>query len=153
MASTSLMRSRPQLPQQERLVAALIYFGALLLLAWYLNGVLWPPYGIEGLWFYAAAAALLLGEFILEPFFTTPADVIGNGVAVLLAAATASLEGAEVSPDAAATGRLVVMVIAGTLICLAVVAIAFKDETGPRARVAEGSTAIVSRVGSSALGL
>jgi uncharacterized protein len=147
MAPARLLRPRAQLPQQERLVAAIAYFGALLLLGRYLNGAFWPPYGIDGLWFYSAAAALLLGEFILEPFFTTPADAIGNGLAVLLAAATASLQGADVSHEAATTGRLIVMLAAGVLIAVAVLAIAFKDAGGARGRLAAASTALASRLG------
>jgi hypothetical protein len=148
MTPAGVLRRKARLPQQERLVAALVYFGVLLLLGHYLDGTWWPPHGIDGLWFYSAAAALLLGEFILEPFFTTPADVIGNGLAVLLAAATASLEGADISQHAETTGRVVVMLAAGVLILLATLAIAFKDASGTRVRLAGAATAFVGRVGS-----
>jgi hypothetical protein len=77
--------SRTALPQQLRLLSAAIYFVALLALAKYLNGTFWPPYGIDGLWFYAAAAALLLGEFALEPFFTRPVDALASALTILIA--------------------------------------------------------------------
>jgi hypothetical protein len=105
-------RARSALPQQWRLAAAIIYFVAVLGLAQYLNGQFWPPYGLEGLWFYSAAAALLVGEFVVEPFFTRPADAIANGLAVLIAAVTVSLNGADISHHAASVGRVVVIVVA-----------------------------------------
>lgn len=138
---------RTGLPQQYRLIAALGYVVALLCLARYLNGTFWPPYGLSGLWFYAAAAALLLGEFLLEPFFTRPADAIASSVAIAIAAATASLTGAEVSQHAVHVGRAVVIGLAGALIAVAIVAIVFKDAGGRKESVAEAATFVVARLG------
>lgn len=139
--------TRSQLPQQWRLAAALAYMLALLGLARYLNGTFWPPYGLDGLWFYAAAAALLLGEFLLEPFFTRPADALANAVAVLIATATVSLDGADIPLSDAQAGRNVAIVVSCVLIALAVAAIALKD-TGGRVRSVAGlSAAIVARLG------
>jgi|SRR5579859_6789721 len=47
-----------------------------------------PPTSDKGLWFYSALAALLLGNLILSPFFTKPADAISyavTGIVALLA--------------------------------------------------------------------
>jgi hypothetical protein len=72
--------------QRGRLVAAAAYLSLILLVgAWALRWA-WRPLGIRGLWFYSAAATLVLGEFILEPFFTRPADALANGSALLLTA-------------------------------------------------------------------
>lgn len=140
-------RVKPRLSQQQRLTAAVLYFVALLALSTYLTGSLWPPYGIDGLWFYSAAAALLLGEFVLEPFFTRPADALASGLAILLAASTVSLDRAEISATAAKWGRLGVICAALVIIALAVVAIAFKDTMGKRQRAAEVATSAVAHVG------
>lgn len=88
--------SRRGLPQALRLTAAAVYVGYLLGLGLYLNDSLPPPFGLTGLWFYAAFAAIVLGDFIIEPFFTKPADALANAVAVLVAASV-SLNGAVVS--------------------------------------------------------
>src|SRR5947209_18216242 len=114
---------RTGLSQQWRLVSAIAYFVALVVLARYLNGQFWPPYGLEGLWFYSAAGALLIGEFVLEPFFTRPADAIASGLAILIAAGTASLNGAGVSQNAARTGRTIVIVLPAFVVASAVVAV------------------------------
>jgi hypothetical protein len=140
-------RIRAGLPQQTRLLAAVIYLIGLLCLARYLNGTFWPPYGLTGLWFYSGAAALLLGEFLLEPFFTRPADAIANGIAVLIAAATVSLEGAEVSHHAARTGRLVIIVVGASIVAGGLLAVAFKDSRGFLGSMASTAAAITSRVG------
>ncbi len=47
-----------------------------------------PPTSDKGLWFYSALASLLLGNLILSPFFTKPADAISyavTGIVALLA--------------------------------------------------------------------
>jgi len=99
--------SRRGLPQALRLTAAAVYVGYLLGLGLYLNDSLPPPFGLTGLWFYAAFAAIVLGDFIIEPFFTKPADALANAVAVLVAASV-SLNGAVVSAsrrESLAAGR------------------------------------------------
>jgi hypothetical protein len=135
------------LPQSRRLAAAVIYFVALVLLAHYLNGSFWPPYGLDGLWFYAAAAALLLGEFVLEPYFTRPVDALASGLTIVIAAATASLEGADVSDNAVRVGRIAVIGSAAAIVVVAVLAISFKDAPGRRGAIARASATFVGRVG------
>lgn len=147
MPAVAARNIRSRLPQQTRLLAAVLYFVMLLCLARYLNGTFWPPYGLDGLWFYSAAAALLMGEFVLEPFFTRPADAIANGIAVLIAATTVSLADAEVSDEAAQAGRLGLIVVAATVVVVASLAIAFKDSAGTLGRLAVAATAVASRLG------
>jgi hypothetical protein len=139
--------ARVSLSQQRRLVAALAYFAILLVLARYLNGTFWPPYGLAGLWFYSAGAALVLGEFLLEPFFTRPADALASAVTVLVAAATASLSGSQISAHAARTGRDVVLGLAIALIALAILAIALKDAGGAAGVTAKWATTVVGTLG------
>jgi len=50
---------------------------------------------LTGLWFYSAAAALVLGAFVLEPFFTRPADALANVSALLLTVVAVTPEGGK----------------------------------------------------------
>lgn len=71
--------------QRTRLVILgvyiLILFGAsnLALGSWF------PPTSEKGLWFYSGLAAILLGNLLVTPFFTKPADAISYSVAALVA--------------------------------------------------------------------
>lgn len=121
----------------------------LLVLAKYLNGTVLPPFGISGLWFYAAFAALLLGDFLIEPYFTRPADAIANGVALLIAVSAVSGTGADVSAAALETGRILFLVYGFVIVALAIIAIGLKDQTGSGGLVARYSTSTVARIGSS----
>src|SRR6185437_6381959 len=98
-------RSRT-LSQKARLAAALVYTVLLLFLARYLNGSFLPPYGLHGLWFYSAAAALLIGQLLVEPFFTRPAEALANGIAIVIASVTVALDTAEIDLGVARTGRV-----------------------------------------------
>jgi hypothetical protein len=50
-----------------------------------------PPTSDKGLWFYSALAALLLGNLILSPFFTKPADAISYAVTGIIALLATSI--------------------------------------------------------------
>lgn len=141
------MGSRRSLDQARRLGVAVSYVGALLLLSLYLNGGLLPPFGLEGLWFYAAFAALILGELLIEPFFTRPADALANATALLIAVATVSLTTADVAEATARSGRLGLLLYGLLVIGLASTAVVLKDSTGHAASIAAGATALVGRLG------
>jgi uncharacterized protein len=128
------------------LVIAAIYLGLLLLLGLFLNGG-FPPFGVTGLWFYSAFGALILGEFIIEPFFTRPADALANSIALILACAAVSLNGVEVSHEAASTGRLLYVLYGVALVGLAVVAISLKDRVDRLGSAAAWSARVVGRIG------
>ena len=70
MASPRRAPARTALSQPVRLAIAIAYALLLLLLGVYLNGRFLPPFGLPGLWFYSAFGVLILGEFVIEPFFT-----------------------------------------------------------------------------------
>jgi hypothetical protein len=125
----------------------LAYAVALLVLGKYLNDSFLPPFELSGLWFYSAFAALILGEFVLEPFFTRPADALATGIAVVIGAASLSLDGAQVSMDAAETGRKAFLYGGLALIALASIAIVLKDSGGRAGSVARFATFVVGRVG------
>lgn len=139
----SIQAPRAGLSQPIRLGIAVSYVIGLLFLGLYLNGQVPPPFGLEGLWFYAAFAALVLGEFIIEPFFTRPADALANGVALLFGAASTSLAGAEIGASAASAGRKAYLALGVTVIVVAAIAVAFKDSGGRVAR-ASGIAAFIA---------
>jgi len=135
--------------QPIRVVVALGDLVLLLVLARYLNGTVLPPFGISGLWFYAAFAALLLGDFLIEPYFTRPADAIANGVALVIAVSSVASSSAQVSATALDAGRIFFLIYGFLIVGLAITAIGLKDRTGRMRLVASYSTSIISRVGSS----
>src|SRR5688572_19771986 len=139
--------SRGSLPQPKRLLAAAGYTVILLILAQALHGTFWPPFGLSGLWFYAAFGALLLGEFITEPLFTRPADALANAIALTVASASVSFGDAQVEHSPALAGRLFFMIYGALVVLLASLAIAFKDREGPAKRFAESATTIVGHIG------
>jgi hypothetical protein len=72
------------LGQKSRLIALLLYVG-LLFVASRLALSSWiPPTTQKGLWFYSGLAALLLGNLIITPYYTKPADAISNAVASIV---------------------------------------------------------------------
>ena len=135
--------------QPTRVWVAIGYVVGLLALSEYLTGQWWPPFGLTGLWFYAAFAALVLGEFLIEPFFTRPADAIANGIALLIAVASVSLNDAQVDPATAKAGRTVLFAYGLIIVGMALVAVVFKDSSGPRAGIAAAATDLVGRYGRS----
>ena len=138
---------RTSLPQPARLVAAAAYAASLMVLALYLNGTILPPFGLEGSRFYSALAALIVGEFLVEPYFTKPADAMANSVALVVACASASLAGAKIDGDAASAGRLIFVVCGLALIGLISVAIAFKDNEGRVGDLADYCRRFITTVG------
>jgi uncharacterized protein len=71
--------------QRVRLGVLLAYIGCLFLASRIALGAWVPPTSDKGLWFYSALAALLLGNLILSPFFTKPADAISYAVTGIIA--------------------------------------------------------------------
>lgn len=74
-----------RLSQQTRLAILIAYVAALLAASKFALGSWIPPTSEKGLWFYAGLAALLLGNLLLTPFYTPPADAISNAVAAVMA--------------------------------------------------------------------
>lgn len=99
-------RERP-LKQGERLVVLAVSLVLLCFACYGVSGSFLPGFDSSGLWFYSAAFGLLLGDLVVEPWYSRPADSVTNASAVLLATLTASNSGLEVSQDAFSTGRAV----------------------------------------------
>jgi len=147
MASPRRAAARTALSQPARLAVAIGYVLLLLFLGRYLNGRFLPPFGLPGLWFYSAFGVLILGEFIIEPFFTRPADALASSIALVIACASVSLTGAEITHSAAVTGRLVYVISGLLLIVLSVAAITFKDRTDRLGDLATWAASVAGRAG------
>jgi hypothetical protein len=122
---------RTTLPQQQRLLAAGVYGVGLLLLAKYLNGSILPPFGVTGLWFYSAAATIILGDLLLEPYFTRPADTLSSSIAVVIAAGTTTFDPAiAASPNTFSVGRWTLLGLGLAGIAVASLAILLRARSG-----------------------
>ena len=72
---------------RQRFFAATIYLLIILLLGLVITGDLLFIYDPSGIWnalFLATAVAVILGSYVVEPFFTRPVEVIARWIAVLL---------------------------------------------------------------------
>ena len=72
------------LGQKTRLVALFLYIALLFCASRLALGSWLPPTTEKGLWFYSGLAALLLGNLIVTPYFTSPANAISNAVASMV---------------------------------------------------------------------
>lgn len=71
--------------QQARRVGILLgELGILILISYLAFGSVLPPTGTDGFWYYAALLNLLLGNRLVTPFYSTPADSIAYAVTALM---------------------------------------------------------------------
>ena len=112
------------LSQKQRIIVAGIYLVALALIFNFIGGnfknLAWDSNIDSSIWFYAGAFMIILGTYIVEPFFTKPSDVIANSVAVLIA-----LFG--LSDKHGLIGYSFILYYATTLLLLSVFTIFLKD--------------------------
>lgn len=111
MGMVERSRTRP-LTQGERLAVLALSLVLLCIACFAVSGSFLPSVDSSGLWFYSAAFALLLGDLVVEPWYSRPADSVTNASAVLLASLTASSADLEVSANAFATGRTICIAFA-----------------------------------------
>jgi uncharacterized protein len=71
--------------QATRLYILIAYVIFLLLISYLLFGTIIPPSSEQGLWFYSCLASIILGDLLVSPYFTKPADAISNAVAAIIA--------------------------------------------------------------------
>jgi hypothetical protein len=67
-----------------RLIIMVGYVAAISLVSHSLFGQWLPTPGAKSIWYYSGIFALLLGELLLEPYFTSPTSAISNAIAVLV---------------------------------------------------------------------
>lgn len=66
--------------QSTRLFFLFLYIGLLFIVNKLTFGTWRPESGEKGLWFYTAATSILLGNFLVTPFFTKPVDALSYSV-------------------------------------------------------------------------
>ena len=77
------------LSQNQRVLVAFIYLSILVFIFKLIGGnfgnLVWNTNIDSSIWFYSGAFMIVLGAYIVEPFFTKPSDAIANSTAVLIA--------------------------------------------------------------------
>src|SRR5579872_172679 len=135
------------LSQRQRLAAAVFYLVALVGLSRYLDGSWIPALGLTGLWFYAAAAGLLLGELLIEPYFARPVDAIANAVALLIAVTLVSNSEVKAPSSIINAGRLPLQIYGIGCILLALWSAFLKDRGEFLGASARATTQVVRWIG------
>src|SRR3989344_396053 len=83
------MRMNINLSQNQRIIVASSYIVILFALFKIVGGTIgnlaWDTNIDSSIWFYSGAFMIILGAYIVEPFFTKPSDAIANSTAVLIA--------------------------------------------------------------------
>ena len=76
------------LTQNQRVIVAFAYlailFGLFNILGGDFNKLIREPGYDSNIWFYSGAFMIILGSYIVEPYFTKPSDTIANSTAVLI---------------------------------------------------------------------
>ena len=119
------------LSQRTRLIILLAYVSLLFCAAKIALGSWTPPTSERGLWFYSGLAALLLGNLIVTPFFTKPADAISYtvaGIVALLATNVWYVAGAGPFDRAV---WLITMLYVSVISASGLISIALKDSRQP----------------------
>lgn len=77
------------LSQRERVLVAILYLVILVAVYNFIGGSFDILFGSKTsdniIWFFSGALMIIMGAYILEPYFTKPSDAIANAVAVLVA--------------------------------------------------------------------
>lgn len=142
------MQNRSVPTQKWRALYLLIYLVMLVGLSRYLFGEWMPPAsGGKAVWFYGGLASLLLGNYLVTPYFSKPVDAISYSVA-----ASAALIGAEdlLHWNAQETFSFyLVMVHCGIIALVSFVAIFFRDsERDILKKIGQTSAVFASTFGS-----
>lgn len=79
----------PALTQNQRILVAFSYlailFGLFNVVGGDVESIAWKAGVDSSIWFYSGAFMIILGAYIVEPYFTKPSDAIANSAAVLIA--------------------------------------------------------------------
>jgi len=112
------------LSQNQRIATAFLYLVALFVLFKIVGGdlthLIWNTNVDSSIWFYSGAFMIVLGSYIVEPFFTKPSDAIANSTAVLIA-----LFGLSNKQDF--LGYTFIFYYAATILVLGIITIILKD--------------------------
>jgi uncharacterized protein len=140
------------LRQEARVGIAAAYVIALLWVANQVAGQLPPPLDINGLWFYTAFLPILLARFLIEPYFTRPADAVANGLGLLIGVVTLNPTGAVIPTSQLDDGRLAIGIYAGVTLAAAAAAMLGRDERSPFFGIGPHTTSLLSTFGRAEIG-
>jgi len=136
------------LGQRARLAILVLYVGGLLVASKVALGAWLPPTTERGVWFYSALAALLLGNLLVTPFFTKPADAISYSVAAALALLAANIWGTAYRNGFDRFLWSAAFVYVATVLVAGVLSIALKDAAvTPRQRFARSCFVLSDALG------
>jgi uncharacterized protein len=107
------------LSQRTRFIIMVAYIAAFCGVCYLALGSYIPPADESGLWFYAAIAALLLGGFIDQPFFTKPNDAMANAVAAAIAIVPVAVSSSNMIQGASLVRYAVLIAIVVTILASA----------------------------------
>lgn len=119
------------LSQRARLVILLLYIAALFIASKAALGTWLPPVNEKGLWFYSGLAAILLGNLLVTPFFTKPADAISNAVAAIIALLAVNVWSVQQYSGFDRSLWLTITLYSVLVLLAGIFSIAFKDSPGP----------------------
>jgi len=115
---------KPNLTQNQRISVAIVYLAILFFLFKMIGGNLtklaWDTNIDSSVWFYSGAFMIILGSYIVEPFFTKPSDAIANSTAILIALFGLSLKSNLL-------GYKYIFLFALMILILSIVSIILKD--------------------------
>jgi hypothetical protein len=72
------------LSQRQRLIVAAIYLSLLAAIYWAIQHYLLADASRAAFWFCSGVLMIVLGKYVVEPYFTTPADAVVNGIALVI---------------------------------------------------------------------
>ena len=125
------------LSQRTRLAILILYILGLLVASKLAIGTWLPPTSDRGVWFYSALAALLLGNLLVTPFFTKPADAISYSVAAVIALLAVNIWGAPQRSGFDLFLWSAALLYVATVLITGVLSIAMKDiDSTPRQKLA-----------------
>lgn len=143
------MATRPAIGQRGRLAILVAYLVGLFVASRIALGTWIPPTTQRGIWFYAALAALLLGNLLVTPFFTKPADAISYAVAAAIALLAANVLGSTAPRGFEFFIWSAAMLYVLVVLAVAILAIGFKDSPRPFARKVATSSLLLAYVAGS----
>jgi energy-converting hydrogenase Eha subunit E len=115
-----------RLSQNQRLLVSasylLILFALFKLVGGSFGNLAWDKNVDSSIWFYSGAFMIILGSYIVEPFFTKPSDAIANSTAVLIALFGLSAKDGLI-------GYTFIFYYATAVLVLSIITIWLKDKT------------------------
>ena len=131
-----------KLSQPKRLIVAVIYLVLIFLSVSILGGNLFELVTgstDESLWFYSGILLIIMGQYVTEPFFSTPADALANSISAILALIC-------INNKKDFSGFWVLFIGVSILAVLSIVTIIVKDKEN---RFSKALYFVVSKIGNS----